>query len=601
MPARRNWEDAQVLDRLEDIFARPRLLSIKTEILVHERAPAGSTARCICCGSTDAQIAQRIPDLHLLIDRVTGRRHLRSEVSDPQLFDELAAGAEQLDLPLRCHVDQYDLITATADDFTAILALGGNRSGKTTAGAYWFARQWMLKGGQGVEFWLIGPGYDQAFIALDKLLFGMAAGGRTVPPVFPLSDSGAPALAVKWPTTPRASDLTIYMVDGSRIALKHANNPEANNLKGFNVAAILFDEAAACRYEQAWIVCNARVMEDNGAIYAATTPIPGHWIKHLVVDPYEAGEAPRFLVKSLSVRKNPWISEAKVARIHESLKQKGENAVRREFDGEWVSDRGSLWKHFDVKAHTVDGDGWDVSEYDLGHNVTKRAVRGWWRGRNRFISGVSTKDARFVGGQDFNTAPMTTVICQVYGDPKSDPDTWGLFVIDEVWRWNVTTWQHGMWLRDVRKGRPGTETDPSDRYGPFAGMPIACDSTGAYRDPTKSPINKGSSNAVRELAKLGFDARECMRTPKGKPRNPAVLDRTSLLHKLMRENRLFVHGTRCPKLIQGLTEQEDDGTGRAVKVTRTATDVLSSPVDALAYCVWALFSGEMKRKIRLHP
>jgi len=284
-------------------------------------------------------------------------------------------------------------------------------------------------------------------------------------------------------------------------------------------------------------------------------------------------------VESLSTRDNPWVSKEELRRTIAVCRD--ENHIRREIDGQWVSDTGNLWIHFNMTTHTADDPSFNMLRDH--QDITAQACRAHWRGGNPWVKGLRTTEPQFVMGQDFNISPMSTVVAKVFGDPAR-PTTWGVYVLDEVQSWNSDTWKHGNWLKSdkVRGGRVS-----------YAHSPIACDSTGCNYDPTMvrgSSVH--SSSAAKTLADLGFDARSCALSPKGSPINPRLLDSIALMHQLMREGRVIVHGTRCPHLMRALTEQQIMANGLPEKVSHTASDRLSGPIDALRYLCWALFADQ---------
>lgn len=577
MPSKHQWEDAQVVHHLRAVFDSPVLLHVRTRILIHGRARKGDGA-CPCCGSTEAKIIEERPDIELLIDRVTGERRLKSEVQDKAGFDQLAQVARLVDVPLRCHRHQLRLLL---DGRHKILgALGGNRSGKTMVSVVWFVRQLLLKGGKGAVFWWVAPTRQQTMIGVEKLVVGEVS-DRPQPPALPLGEDGRPLLAVKWPDTPRSSDQRIVLVDGTTIELHHASRPSADNLKGRSVRGILLDEACAVAHRPNWGVLCSRLMDSGGQLFFATTPKGGHWLKEETVDAQKTNKD--IYVEHLSTRDNPWVSKEELRRTIAVCRDA--NHVLREIDGQFVSDTGNLYIHFDSKLHTVDDPSFGMLRDR--QDITSQAIRGHWRGVNVYSKGMRTTQADFVAGMDFNVNPLNTVICKVFGDP-SKPDTWGLYVLDEIQTHHSDTWQHGNYMKS-EKCRHGRVS--------YAGIPIACDSTACTNDPT---VVKGTSryghNAAKTLVDLGFDARPCDWSDKGYPKNPHVLDSISLMHKLMREGRILVHGTRCRELLRGLTEQQVLPSGLPVKVSATASDRLSGPVDALRYVVWALFRDQFAER-----
>lgn len=574
MPSKHQWEDGQAVENLKAVFDSPILLHVRTRILVHGRAKKGAPP-CPCCGSDKAQIIEERPDLDLIIDRVHGIRRLRSEVNDKEGFDRLALQARQVDIPLRCHKHQLRLLLDVKHKIIA--ALGGNRSGKTTVGVYWLVRQWILKGGRGAAFWWVAPSRSQTLIGVEKLVTGEYS-DRPQPPALPLDEAtGRPLLVAKWPETERSSDQRIVLLDGSCIVLQHASRPTGANLKGRNVRAILVDELCEIKHRPNWTVMINRLTDSGGSLFAASTPRPGHWAKEDVVDAQETSKD--IHLSSLSIRDNPWMAREEVARTIAVCRD--EREVAREIDGLWIGDgAGVLYSHFNPKLHTIDDPTFGLP--GDRQDITSQAIRGHWRGVNPYSKGMRTVRADFVAGQDFNKDPMSTVICKVFGNPTK-PETWGVYVVDEVLTRHSDTHDHGEFMRS-EKCRHGRVS--------YANIPIACDSTACNYDQTVEKGSGRSHKGAKTLVELGYDARPCAWSEKGYPVNPHILDSVSLMHKLMRENRILVHGTRCPRLLHGLTEQQVLPNGLPLKVSGTNSDKISGPIDALRYLCWALFADQ---------
>ena len=572
MPSKHQWEDGMAVERLRAVFDSPVLLHVRTRILIHGRARAKDPP-CPCCGSRHARIVEERPDLDLLVDRVTGERRLRSEVQDVEGFDRLAARARRVEIPIRCSKPQLKMVMDTRHKVLG--ALGGIRSGKTTSATYWLVRQWILKGGRGAGFWWVAPSRGQTMIGVKKLVTGETS-DRHQPPAFPLGDHGLPILALSWPETERSSAQRIVMVDGSVIELQHASKSSGGNLKGRSVRAILLDEACEVRHRPNWTVLLGRLMDSGGQLFFSTTPRAGHWLKEETLDQMATNKD--ILVTSLSSRDNPWMSKVDLERTIAACKD--ENEVRREIDGQWIGDQGSLWIHWDPSRHTYDDPSFHLPKDRV--DVTAQAIRGFWRGGNPLQKNMAPQNTAFVGGQDFNIAPSSTIIAKVFGEP-GEPETWGVCVIDEVQTWGKGTWGHANWLKSeqCRNGRVS-----------YAGIPIACDSSGNYAGDRGS-FRYGNSH-LKDMVANGFDARPCMLSAKGYPMNPNLIDSISLMHQLMRDGRILVHGTRCPQLLRALTEQTVRPNGLPVKESHTASDRLSSPIDALRYLCWALFAPKAK-------
>ena len=573
MPSKHAWEDGQVIQHLQQVFDSPILLHVKTRILVHGNARKVD-GRCPCCNSTEAKIIETRDDLDLLVDRVTGERRLRSEVEDKAGFDALCKVARLVEIPIRCYRGQLRLILDSKSKIIA--ALAGNKSGKSTAGAYWMVRQWMLRGGKGAVFWWVSPQRSQTMIGVTKLVTGEFT-RQQQPPALPLDPiTGRPILVVSWPESEGTRSQKSVLVDGSSILLQHAGK-NGDNLKGANVASILVDETCAIRHRANWTVLVARLMESGGQLYSSTTPKAGHWLKE-VVD--QAKENKDIRVVSLSSRDNPWLDKKEIDRTVAAAHDEGEAA--REIDGLWVSDNGNLWSHFDHRRHTVDDHTYNCLKDQT--DVTAQACREWWRGDNPHVRGLRTYQPRFVAGVDVNRNPYNAVICKVFGTPGK-PETWSIYVLDVVQKYRVDSHDFGEYLRsdECRRGAVS-----------FAGIPMAIDPTACSFDATMNRISavKFGKQADKTLAKLGFDARPANLSAKGHPCPVSRHVTTGLLQKLTREGRIIINATRCAALLRAFSEQQNDGNGVAIKESHEASDRLAGPIEALAYLAFALFRDE---------
>jgi hypothetical protein len=228
----------KVRDRLVKARARaavldsaqaPEWLIVRSRIVLHTRRDEPG-ARCPCCGSRWAHIIEEERGPELLIDTSQRRRWLRHETKDRATFDEIAAIAHPVDMPLRVPdiadaktgVRPIDLLKDL--DAMAHAVSGGNRSGKSTFGTdAWLPYRWLLRGGAGRMFRLLGPVRAQAHILANKL-FGVEG---DKPGSFP------PVLVESLPTSRFAQEQTIRLVDGTEMQLTHAKS--AGHLKGVSV------------------------------------------------------------------------------------------------------------------------------------------------------------------------------------------------------------------------------------------------------------------------------------------------------------------------------------------------------------------------------
>jgi hypothetical protein len=114
------------------------------------------------------------------------------------------------------------------------------KSGKTAACLVWIIEQ-ALQGKSGQDFWWIAPVYGQAKIAFRRL------------------KAGLPREAFQ----ANESELTLTLINGSRIACKTAEKPD--NLFGEDVFAAVFDEASRAR-EEAWHALRSTLTATRGKV-----------------------------------------------------------------------------------------------------------------------------------------------------------------------------------------------------------------------------------------------------------------------------------------------------------------------------------------------
>ena len=629
MVSRAQFEDAGVVDKLEEHFRRPRLVYVRTEILVHGAAPAGA-GPCPCCGSNYAAIVQRSPDLEVLIDRVTGERveRWRLDGADLEEFARLAAAAEDAYIPLRTTEEQLPLLLSTA---LITMASGGSRGGKTTCAISWLVRRWLLRGGRGRKTFYVAPTNDLAYTLIEKLILGT----DKAPPVLPRRADDTPTnLVLSYPPSATARDLRIRMIDGSIILIRHLAEKSGKGLKSKDATDILLDEAAEMKTVDQWSLLLNRMADHPGAqIFLSTTPRPKHFLKKEVVEKAQGGD-PTYLERPLSMRRNPWMDQAHVQRLIAA--QPTAAAVAREVDGRWASDGGMLWQHWHadyVVRTTAEGRGGrTLGDVDAGPgrtlaplDITAAVVREFFHGPNPYVDQTIIENFTYIGGQDFNVQPMTTIIAQVQADgtcpacggdvAEAVSDT-QLRCGDCRRRWTPAAPKYRqrckLWIWDevvTGKSGKGTDTirhcerinsielakkvDKRLTASPYSRIAVVCDAQGAYNDPTHKRIvkyiNRRAPCAAETMAAHGFDARApWWWESSDKPKNPYVENSVHQMHALMRDGRLRVH-ERCEDLLHALREQEADAEGLPVKESGTVSDRISSPIDALRYLCWAVF------------
>ena len=598
------WKDLQDIESLKKAFTGERLLWIHRPILLHDRSNNGAVCLCGCNSRRAATVGPPVEHIDLLVDKITGVRVLlRPDHPEPfrAKFHALAAKAKKIDAPVRCFAKQLPFILDTEHKIQVFF--GGARGGKTSAGVEWFADGIYLLGGPGAQIWWVAPTREKTHIGVRKLILGEKT-DRSVRAVIP------PELVVSYPKNWRAADQKIVLIDGTTIFLKYGGR-DGGNLKGDPAQRIFIDELCEIDHAINFQICLDRLTDSGGQLGGATTPVAGNWareeifeigVTHEVAARKKAkGEVVDVIVETASAYENPFQDPKEVDRRVRAGGGRDNPKVRREVFGEWIGEGPTMWPHFFTEpksekinnrqhriSHLRDGPWRDVDGWGLV-NVSQIAGSGFWDGNPNLDT---------IAGQDFNVWPMSVVVGQIACPPdldQSDPDNWILFITDEVMK-KGNIYDFADFLATKAGSYRGRKL-PKDY---FAGLPIACDSTGAQINP---PATHNFTQTGMTLAQVmrdhGFDCRPCHWSENDKPVNPSKVDQASLLHKLMTDRvvsktgvwpRLIVHATRCKDLIHSLTTQESDDKGRPLKEAGTASDRLSGPVDALLYLAWAMFA-----------
>ncbi|MGH1451198.1 MAG: terminase large subunit domain-containing protein [Pseudomonadaceae bacterium] len=562
------------LDKLKDLLDS-RGLYVHRPLIIHERNTTGE--RCQCgCDSPFAIAVETRQHIDLLIEPREGTRLLRQKLpADAQEeFDELALEAKKLYLPRRVSRKQLAAMLCKAK---VVAIFGGVRGGKTSYIADHVFDEALIDGGRGTQFWWTAPTLDKTEIGIRKLIEGETIGKgklrRQVTPLIP------PELIRYVPSSAKAERRYIELIDGTRIHLKYAGK-DGGNLKGDPPQGAVLDEGCEVDKVENYGELIRRLMEADGRLLIATTPVAGHFLKTEVYDKgvsIEQWEPGMHVAWThITCFDNPWVSEKMIKETIDTMTDPQE--VRREIYGEWVGKGARLWRHFD-EDHIIHD--LSVSEpKDLGlEDMTKEATRA-------FYGGVGN-DRHC--GQDFNLYPMGLVETRVAyhpDDPRKQPI---LIVTDEIVRKVGTIYE----FCDILEKRGMT------------GVGISCDATGAQKNSYRLShgIKDKNSTQAREMKRQGFICKPC-RTSNGKPSNPAVLDRLNVLHKLMVSRiRLpggetyprFLISAKAKKTLISLRVQESDDRGNPIKEAGTETDRLSSPTDALGYAAWPVFRREYEK------
>jgi hypothetical protein len=524
------------------------------------------------------------PGPQLLIDTGQRRRWLLEDTKDKDTWHQIASIAHEVDLPLRVP-DVEDAKTGKAPidllwDFDSMChaVSGGNRSGKSTFGTdAWLPLRWLMMGGAGTMFRLLGPVRAQAHILANKL-FGMEG---DKPGAFP------PALVESVPTSQFAQEQTVRLVDGTEFQLTHAKS--AGHLKGVSVAGTLWTEVTECKHAEVYTVTLARHADTGGQLYLDSTPRKGHWMEPMIQEASKSDEdadkRPGVVAISLKTIDNPWIDPEEVRSARAAAAAVDPIMAKREFDGEWVGGApliyGDVWRPETAIIDLPGGTGGAPNLAELGLlDITKRATRKFWGGAGH----------EWAVGVDVNRNPHTAVVCKIYVDSsctdKSNVAQWGLFVFDEVRTWNSDAY--------------GAAKALAERWGGlYKKSAIGIDANAAHSNQHASHTGGRATTPVLDYRKFGFNARPNRHPQSGKPWNPYVRDGIAVIKQLMRSGRFIINATYADGTIRAIERTEDRGDGKPVKVANTVSDRdIAAFNDSLRYVTWPIFSQLYRKPLR---
>ncbi len=559
------------LDRLKALLEN-RGLYVHRPLIIHERNTTGE--RCDCgCDSPFAIAVETRQHIDLLIEPREGTRLLRQKLPPDaqEEFDELALEAKKLYLPRRVSRKQLAAMQCKAK---VVAIFGGVRGGKTSYIADHAFDEALIDGGRGTQFWWTAPTLDKTEIGIRKLIEGETIGKgklrRHVTPLIP------PELIRYVPSSAKAERRYVELIDGTRIHLKYAGK-DGGNLKGDPPQGAVLDEGCEVDKVENYGELIRRLMEADGRLLIATTPVAGHFLKTEVYDkgvPIEEWKPGMHVAWThITCFDNPWVSERMIQDTVDTMQDPQE--IRREIYGEWVGKGARLWRHFDEGDHILtDKDYRKPSDLGLVETTTD-AVSGFFLGQ---------RPRRYLG-QDFNLNPMGSVEIQIAYHPDDPGRTPIVIIPDECVEKVGTIYEH---------------MDELERRG-YAGAGVSCDATGAQFNSyrlTHGVKDKNSTQAL-EMTRRGFICQPCRIGSSGGPSNPGQIDRVSLVHRLMMERidlpdgtsfpRFLVH-QRAHKTLISLRIQESDDRGNPAKEPNAVSDRISSPTDAVCYAVYPLES-----------
>lgn len=583
MPRAQKLTRAATLEFLQGELDKPEALLVTCRLLVHRHRGDDLPERCWCCGSREAVIDHEVHIGRLLIDTVT-RDRFHEQDYDAATWADMTAGAHPVEMRLSCSA-WHDVETGYSAEQVLLdretpewLVSGAQRSGKTQDGCTWLALRWFWFGGDGVRFRVQGPEMPQAHVIKEKL----CVGDDDADPILPAETVNY------YPEDQRKAHQWIDMVDGSSIQLTHTKSEK--HLKGFKCKAILWTEATECQHVEIHTVTLGRTVQ-GGQVYVDGTPKAGHWMRPVVMSATKArekelqdGVTPPLRAISKPMAANPWLNPEEVAMHRAASWEIDPTSTRRDYDGEWVGNHamifGDVW---DAEVHVVDVFSDDLSSLGLV-DATRKVSRRWFKGVGH----------DWIAGADVNYDPHTAVVCKLFEVPGSDGVT-GIIVMDTVRTPRTDAYEAAFKLRTVAGGK-------------YQGIGVALDANGSWDKQHVSHTGGRATTPVKDYERLGFDVRCNKHTRTGRPANPPIRDSTALIRHLMRtragptskQTPLFLVSARCKDVINAIESQQDDGTGKPIKVSGAASDrMVAAYTDSLRYIVWPFFQrGVYSRPVK---
>jgi hypothetical protein len=576
VPRRDQLTRRAAIESIQDELEVPELVLARFHTLVHDRS--SSAGRCPCCDSDCSRVVEDLPEFELLIDTVEGTRYLRHTWPDPAEFDDLAAEALVIDVPMRVAIDHLEILHAS-DDARVNALLGGARSAKTHLLCTCGLRRWGLRGGPNRTGWMLGPELDRAFLLVEK----WALGEGDAPPICP------PELMVSWPTELEQlkHDPSWMMIDGFKWTARHLGR-QGKNLSGRNIEIVLWTEAATTASEVNFTRARGRIVQSKGAMWLDAVPEARNWVSTSVIEPAKAeaeerktGKTrgrPTYRVDRLSITQNCWVDLEEAEAFRRDLHRIDPRMAAREADGRWVADRELCFEYRDG-FHSFDPIDPDLDSLKfLGlEDVTELVVGTYFREPHTHL----------IAG-DINAQPHTSLVSRFGVRPgmaKHIPDNWHVVFVDLLQTYNADSDQAAQELARYRGGR-------------YKGAAFLIDATSMIARHNSG----GTLNARRHILapeafqRAGFEVRGPMRQKRRTDdfADPTRYDGTLLQRQLMRADPCRFHIDRrfCQPYINSLQKQEAEADGvTPVKVSNTLQDrVVGAFTDCARYTLWPFFS-----------
>lgn len=529
-----------------------------------------------------AEVVDVQPHIQILWNNKNGERRIRSEVSDKSEFDRIASGAKSFYVPCRLHRKQIDFVFDR--EHKVVGFFGGSRAGKTEALTQRAIDSILLLGGPGKIFSWVAPAMKQTQIGVGKLR-------KLLPKEF-----------VLWfPPNATTGDQSIHLSDLSTIKIYYASKQHADNLKGFSWIEAWVDEMCSIKHHENFTVMLGRLADSGGQLCFSTTFVPDSWALKHVYDPgfrrceIPEQHKPQIVYDHITRLDNPYQDPDVTA--DEIIAAGGVDipSVRREILGECVADGETMWPEFVRQRHLIEGDWRDCDGWGYT-NVNQLAFGPW------FPPGTAM---RYIGLMDMNLWPMTMLISQMgtkKGADQNDPTKWVLFIVDEIQRKSRNEYEFAAFCAGMDSGVTAARIRQlPDDY--FRCLGVVCDGTSSL------PIGQNREEEVRRSSRwevfqdLGYVMRPPDYTSKGHPCNPPRKDRITRMKKIIMDDQLRVHGTRCSHgpyaLVRAIESQIRGIDGLPVKVSGMHSDRLSSATDALGYGIWRGFADRFRSPVRL--
>ena len=324
-------------------------------------------------------------------------------------------------------------------------------------------------------------------------------------------------LKVRWVESINESELTIRLRNGSKIMVRSGDNPDAS--RGLSLDAAIIDEAQDIDPRLITEVIRPALADREGAMLVIGTP------KGIGNHLYDIYTNPNFASWQFTTAQGGRVTEEELAAAREMLDVR---SYRQEFEASFETYENVLYWAFGTE------------------NI-------------ELVSPAITEKEVLHVGCDFNTSPISAVVCIQRGDHGH--------IVDEIEIFNSNTNELVAELRNRYPKNPIT---------------VYPDASGARRQTSSQGI---SDHII--LQNAGF------RVVTGRV-NPPVMDRISAVNsRLLNSNnlrRLFIN-KKCRRMIESLTKMSYKP-GTRVPDKDSGYDHLS---DALGYLIWGLWPIKPER------